>query len=239
MAYPSNTVFSTAALLVLGVDAGVFMNTGNLGSLQGPNSSAAYSYNTKVQALDPDLATISSQAKYDPVTLEFDIKPQGDRLNFVFAFGSDEYPEYVCSRFNDAFGLFVSGPGLSGVRNAAFMPDSGDVVAVNNVNAGKPGSNADGAACNLGNTAYFVDNGNGTGNAQTQLDGYTRPITASLGGLSAGQTYHVKLAMADAGDPAYDSGAFFKWLTSTQSTPVDLALQASASTACTCLEQRS
>ena len=216
---------------VLGVSTGVFLNTGNLSSIQAPNSSGAYSSNTKIQYLDPDLGKISANAKYDPAIIEFDITPLGDRVNFVFAFGSEEYPEYVCSRFNDVFGLFVSGPGLSGVKNAAFMPDTGDAVAVNNVNAGVKGVNADGASCNLGNVAYFVDNGNGTGSNQSQLDGYTRPMTASLAGLTAGQTYHIKLALADAGDPAYDSGAFFKWLTSTQSTPVDLALQASTSTA--------
>lgn len=215
--------------VVLGVETGVFLNTGNASTLQGPNSSAAYSHNTGGVYADPDLTRLSASAKYDPAIIEFDIVPQGDRLNFVFAFGSEEYPEYVCSRFNDAFGLFVSGPGLSGVRNAAFMPDSGDAIAVNNVNGGKAGTYADGAACNLGNIAYFVDNGNGNGSALTQLDGYTRPITASLAGLSAGQSYHVKLALADAGDFGYDSGAFFKWLTSTKSEPVDLSLQATAS----------
>ena len=220
----------TSGAEVLGVNTGVFLSTGNLSSVQAPNSSASYSSNTKIQYLDPDLGKISANAKYDPAIIEFDITPQGDRVNFVFAFGSEEYPEYVCSRFNDVFGLFVSGPGLNGVKNAAFMPDTGDAVAVNNVNAGAKGVNADDASCNLGNVAYFVDNGNGTGSNQGQLDGYTRPMTASLAGLTAGQTYHIKLALADAGDPAYDSGAFFKWLTSTQSTPVDLALQASAST---------
>lgn len=215
---------------VWGVGTGVFLNTGNLGSIQAPNNGAAFSHNTKVQYLDPDLGKISPNAKYDPAIIEFDITPSGDRVNFVFAFGSEEYPEYVCSSFNDAFGLFVSGPGLSGTQNAAFLPDTGDAIAVNNVNGGKPGANANGAACNLNNIAYFVDNGNGGGGTATQLDGYTRPITASLGGLTPGQRYRVKLALADAGDPAYDSGAFFKWLTSTNSTPVDLSLQATAST---------
>ncbi|WGZ95278.1 MAG: choice-of-anchor L domain-containing protein [Candidatus Thiothrix putei] len=210
---------------VWGTDTGVFLNTGNLGSIQAPNSGSAYSHNTKGQYLDPDLSRISAKAKYDPVLMEFDINPQGDRVNFVFAFGSDEYPEYVCSSFNDAFGLFVSGPGLNGVRNAAFVPGTGDAIAVNNVNAGSPGINADGAACNLNNATYFVNNGNSS--AATQLDGYTRPMTASLEGLIPGQTYHVKLALADAGDPAYDSGAFFKWLSSTKSQPVDLSLNIS------------
>ncbi|MDQ5767017.1 cadherin domain-containing protein [Thiothrix subterranea] len=215
---------------VWGVKSGVFLNTGNLGSIQAPNNGAAYSHNTKVQYLDLDLGKISANAKYDPAIIEFDITPQGDRLNFVFAFGSEEYPEYVCSSFNDAFGLFVSGPGLTGTKNAAFLPDTGEAIAVNNVNAGKPGANQNGAACNLNNVTYFVDNGNGSGSTSTQLDGYTRPITASLDGLTPGQSYHVKLALADAGDPAYDSGAFFKWLTSTKSTPVDLSLQAAVNT---------
>ena len=211
---------------ILGVESGMFMNTGNLWTWQAPNNNAAYSYVTKVIYADPDLVTISSGAKYDPAIIEFDVVPQGDRVNFVFSFGSDEYPEYVCSRFNDAFGLFVSGPGLNGTQNAAFMPNTRDAIAVNNVNGGAPGTKADGTACNLGNTAYFVDNGNGSGSATTQLDGHTRPITASLSGMIAGQVYHVKLALADAGDPGYDSGAAFKWLTSTQSTSVDLSLTA-------------
>lgn len=213
---------------ILSVDSGVFLNTGNLGTLQGANHVADYSFNTKVVYSDPDLTRISPQAKYDPAILEFDIVPQGDRLNFVFAFGSEEYPEYVCSRFNDAFGLFVAGPGLNGVQNAAFMPDAGDPIAVNYVNSGVRGQFADGAGCNLNNAKYFVDNGNGGGSALTQLDGFTRPLTASIAGLQPGQRYRVKLALADAGDPAYDSGAFFKWLTSTKSEPVDLSLQAAA-----------
>ena len=212
----------------IGVESGLFMDTGNVGTWLAPNNNAAYSAVTKVIYGDPDLASISSGAKYDPAIIEFDIVPQGNKLNFLFSFGSEEYPEYVCSRFNDAFGLFVSGPGLNGTQNAAFMPNTRDAIAVNNVNGGAAGVKADGTACNLGNTAYFIDNGNGTGSGSTQLDGYTKPITASLPGLIAGQTYHVKLALADAGDPGYDSGAAFKWLTSTQSTPVDLSLTASA-----------
>ncbi|MFN3786447.1 MAG: choice-of-anchor L domain-containing protein, partial [Thiothrix sp.] len=134
---------------ILAVDSGVFLNTGNLGSVQGVNYAADYSFNTKVVYADPDLTRLSPQAKYDPVIIELDIVPQGDRLNFVYAFGSEEYPEYVCSRFNDVFGLFVSGPGLNGVQNAAFLPDSHDPIAVNYVNSGVQGQFADGTSCNL------------------------------------------------------------------------------------------
>lgn len=214
---------------ILGINEGLFMSTGNLGSILGPNNNQKYTFNTTIKYADPDLTKLAATAINDPVIIEFDIVPEGDRLNFLLVFGSDEYPEYVCSKFNDVFGLFISGPGLTSTQNAAFLPDTKQAIAVNNVNAGVAGSLKDGTTCQLGNSAYFVDNGNGSGKTGTQLDGFTTPLTASLGSLQANQRYHVKLALADTGDQAYDSAAFFKWLTSTSSTEVDLELTASAS----------
>lgn len=213
---------------ILGIDTGLFMSTGNLSSILGPNSNQKYTFNTTLKYADPDLTQLAATAIYDPAIIEFDIIPEGDRINFLLVFGSDEYPEYVCSKFNDVFGLFISGPGLSGTQNAAFLPDTKQAIAVNNVNAGVAGSLKDGTSCQLTNSAYFVDNGNGSGKIGTQLDGFTTPLTASLGGLQAKQRYHVKLALADTGDQAYDSAAFFKWLTSTSSSEVDLELTSSA-----------
>ena len=213
---------------ILGIDAGLFMSTGNLGSILGPNSNQKYTFNTTIKYADPDLTQLAATAIYDPSIIEFDIIPEGDRVNFLLVFGSDEYPEYVCSKFNDVFGLFISGPGLTGTLNAAFLPDTKQAIAVNNVNAGVAGSLKDGTSCQLANSAYFVDNGNGSGKTGTQLDGFTTPLTASLGGLQAKQRYHIKLALADTGDQAYDSSAFFKWLTSTSSSEIDLELTGTA-----------
>nr|CAA6829988.1 MAG: internalin, putative [uncultured Thiotrichaceae bacterium] len=214
----------------LGIVDGFYMTTGNQGSILGPNDNAQETFNTKNQYSDPDLVAISPDAVFDPVVLEFNIIPEGDKVNFVLAFGSEEYPEYVCSKFNDVFGLFVSGPGISGTKNAAFVPGTNLPIAVNNINGGLRGPKADGTDCSLGNSIYFVDNGNGGGNTGTQLDGFSRPITASLTDLIPGEIYKVKLALADTADQAYDSAAFFRWLTSTLSTPVDLELAADAST---------
>lgn len=210
---------------ILAIASGLYMTTGNSNTILGPNLKKEYTYNTNVQYADKDLTALSSSAIYDPVILEFDLTPEGDRINFLLVFGSEEFPEYVCSKYNDAFGLFISGPGFSATQNAAYLPNTQDAIMVNNVNAGVAGILKDGTACKLTNTAYFTDNGNGTGNAGTQLDGFTKPLTASLKGLQASQRYHVKLALADAGDQAYDSAAFFKWLTSTASTLVDLELK--------------
>ncbi|WP_020396882.1 choice-of-anchor L domain-containing protein [Thiolinea disciformis] len=210
---------------VLGIASGLYMTTGNSNSILGPNNNKEFTVNTNVTYADADLVKLSSSAIYDPVIIELDLIPEGDRVNFLLVFGSEEFPEYVCSKYNDVFGLFVSGPGFTTTQNAAYLPNSQDAIAVNNVNSGTAGILKDGTACKLNNNAYFTDNGNGTGNGGTQLDGFTKPITATLKGLQASQRYHVKLALADAGDQAYDSAAFFKWLTSTASTLVDLELK--------------
>lgn len=213
---------------IIGMQQGLFMTTGRTNSILGPNDQQDYTHNTTIQYSDVNLLQLSKQAYFDPVIIEFDMIPEGDQLNFMLVFGSEEYPEYVCSQFNDAFGLFVSGPGWSGMRNAAFLPGTQTPITVNNVNAGQPGSEADGSQCDLNNAIYFVkniDNGKGT-----QLDGFSRPLLTSIDQLQAGQRYRVKLALADTADQAFDSAAFFRWLTSTQSTPVDLALQAQAAT---------
>ncbi|PID34092.1 MAG: hypothetical protein CR976_02100, partial [Thiotrichales bacterium] len=216
---------------ILGVDNGFYMTTGNGNSILGPNNNHKKTYNNNNSYTDADLTSIAADADYDPVVVEFDITPEGDKLNFVLVFGSEEYPEYVCSKFNDVFGLFVSGPGIVGTKNAAFVPGTNLPIAVNNINAGVRGSEVkSGTDCNLSHSVYFVDNGDGDGNRGTQLDGFSRPITASITGLIPGESYKVKLALADTGDNAYDSVAFFRWLTSTSTTQVDLELSATAST---------
>ncbi|PID50461.1 MAG: hypothetical protein CR991_01355 [Proteobacteria bacterium] len=221
-------LFSDTNKTVIGISNGLFMTTGRPHSILPPNDKADYTYNTGVEHHDTDLKKLAANAVYDPVIIEFDIIPQGDLINFLLVFGSDEYPEYVCSQYNDAFGLFVSGPGWTGTRNAAFLPGTTQAITVNNINAGQLGVSADGHACSLNNAMYFIDNSSGT--ILTQMDGFSRPMTTTLDKLQPGQRYKVKLALADTGDQAYDSSAFFRWLTSTDSTQVDLALNTRAST---------
>ena len=65
------------------------------------------------------------------------------------------------------------------------------------------------------NGTYYFDNGDGSGSgtapdgATVQYDGFTHPLTA-VAAVVCGQTYHIKLAIADAGDGAWDSGVFLE-----------------------------
>lgn len=213
----------------VGIGSGVVLTTGNFStSVLGPNNRKDSTVVGSTQLSDPDLTALAgSSTRYDTVILQFDVIPIGRSLNFQFVFGSEEYPEYVCSSFNDAFGLFVSGPGISGsyslgAANLAVLPN-GTRISINTINGGAVGYRAGSpvAGCNLGNTAYYTDNGDPNNPAppnaslytNTQLDGFTRPMRSSVV-VRPGQTYRVKIAIADTMDGAYDSTVFLGLISS-------------------------
>jgi uncharacterized protein (TIGR02145 family) len=153
---------------------------------------------------------------YDASVLEFDVIPYFDTISFRYVFGSEEYNEYVCATVSDQVAIFISGPGISGgfsgnSANIALVPGTSIPVAINTVNNGSIGNNGNAFNCPdtvyyLGNSAYFVDNTNGMA---IQYDGLTVPMTASTTVIPL-ETYHIRIAIADGGDSAFDSGIFLE-----------------------------
>ena len=190
------------------INSGLLLTTGNATAAQGPNNSTNLSNNlpaTASVASDPHLNILAAGTVTNGVVLEFDFIPTGDTLNFRYIFGSEEYPEFSPSTFNDAFGLFLWGPGISGPyalagyangANIATIP-GGIPVTINNVG-------------DASNTQYYVFNDNGStyGNA-IQYDGTTVLLTAAAS-VQCNQTYHIKLAISNVSDMAYDSGVFLE-----------------------------
>ncbi len=203
------------------ISSGLLLTTGNAIAAQGPNNSTNLSNNlpaTASVASDPHLNILAAGTVTNGVVLEFDFIPTGDTLNFRYIFGSEEYPEFSPSTFNDAFGLFLWGPGISGPyalagyangANIATIP-GGIPVTINNVG-------------DASNTAYYVFNDNGStyGNA-IQYDGTTVLLTAAAS-VQCNQTYHIKLAISNVSDQAYDSGVFLE-ANSFSSNVVDVAV---------------
>lgn len=204
---PSNYYSSFAATGTnLGLASGILLTTGSGNVAIGPNSNdnaGTIDFNPG----DQDLENIVGVSTYDAAVLEFDFIPQNDTIQFRYVFASEEYPEYVCSSFNDLFGFFISGPGITGAQNIALIPGTTVPVAINTVNNGIPGLYADpNIPCNNTYPAYYVDNSNG---ATIEYDGFTTVLTA-LAVITPCQTYHLKIVITDAGDPAYDSGVFLE-----------------------------
>jgi len=146
---PANTIHdqigSFAGTSNLGLANGVVLATGQVPEVVGPNMNTSLTVPPAfpVNTPDPDLAFIETM-QHCVAVLEFDFIPTGDSISFRFVFGSEEYPEYVCSQFNDVFGFFLSGPGINGpftnnAVNLGVLPGTQVPVAINTVNSGTPG----------------------------------------------------------------------------------------------------
>lgn len=203
----------------IGLNNGVVLGTGRVVGVSGSNQNTSLTLppSAPVNVADPDLAFIENQQRCVAV-LEFDFVPTGDSISFRFVFGSEEYPEYVCSQYNDAFGFFLSGPGINGpytnsAINLGVLPNSTVPIAINTVNSGIPGVLGGGTSgCNASdpnwqlNSAYYIDN---DGGASVELDGFTVPIRTGAA-VQCGQTYHIKIAIAHAGDASLDSAVLIE-----------------------------
>ena len=205
----SNIGLSHGIILSTGVVLDGVDNGGRKTGPVGPNNNGGAS-TIHNRPGDPDvLALTSSTEAKDAAIIEFDFVPQGDTVRFRYVFASEEYPQYVGSSKNDAFGFFISGPGIAGMKNIALLPDNVTPVSINNVNGGQynipPGTNAQ----------YYINNGNGasgpsyTNPQAVNFNGFTVVLTA-VAKVTPCQTYHLKIAISDIGDGAIDSGVFLE-----------------------------
>lgn len=207
----------------LGINSGIVITTGTIANNgdgpQGPNNSPSAGVDNHYPGFTPLTNLLSSGAStHDASILEFDFVPYSDTVRFKYVFGSEEYPEYVCSQYNDVFAFFISGPGISGAANIAKLPN-GQAVTINNVNGGNPGGTGSGVpACGPSNQAYFVNN---NGGATIQYDGFTKVLEA-VSKVQCGKTYHLIIAIADAGDGIYDSGIFLEANSLTSKAPIEV-----------------
>ncbi len=201
----------TSVATPLNLSTGIMLTSGQVANAVGPNNAPSVGTANGTPG-DADLYNlVTPNSTQDACVLEFDVVPIGNNMSFSYVMGSEEYPEYVCSNFNDVFAFFISGPNPGGGsyanNNIALIPSSGLHVAINTVNPGVAGANSGGGTCtSLAYSTYYHDNTNG---AQVQYDGWTSVFTAQANVIPC-QTYHLKLAIADVGDGAYDSGVFLE-----------------------------
>ena len=162
---------------------------------------------------DPDLLDIANSVPplinqnfsvssvNDGCVLEFDFTASGDSISFNYVFGSDEYETWINTQYNDVFAFFLSGPGIvgeyaspagfpDGAVNIAGVPDADPPlpITISSVNSGT-------------NSQYYVNNQSENGIC---ILGYTQTFTAEAA-VQCGETYHIKLAIADGSDTALES----------------------------------
>lgn len=198
----------------IGISRGIIIATGQIANAEGPNSSTDKSGNFYDNSGDIDLDDLSTGQVKDAVGIEFDFEPLDSVVTFRYVFASEEYCEFVGSIYNDVFGFFISGPGISGefsnnAKNVALIPGSADYVSINSVNHVFNSAfynhnelTDDAIVCGLENYSNFY-------HSEIEYDGFTKKLTAVLH-LIPCETYHIRLVVSDVGDNFYDSAVFLE-----------------------------
>ncbi|MDR2205333.1 MAG: choice-of-anchor L domain-containing protein, partial [Flavobacteriaceae bacterium] len=178
-------------------EKGIVLTTGYATEAQGPSNGGASQGNNSWIG-DSDANTLAVTGTNNATIFEFDFIPQASEIKFNYIFASEEYvPAYACT-YNDVFGFIISGPGivndpgLSG-KNIALLPN-GLPVTIKNVNN-----------FGCGDPTYYVPGPF----PYIRYDGRTATLTAQSA-VIPGQTYHIRLLVADAMDSAFDSAVFLE-----------------------------
>src|SRR2546422_1530634 len=202
--------FSGGATSV-GFDSGIGLSSGNITQIPGSNTSCnpgetlGSNVTSNCDHLNKALFTsgdgqlpcdankngdTTHDANSLSLVFQFGDGTAGGNLAFNYAFASEEYIDFVNSKYNDCFALLVDG------KNIAKIPGSNAEVSINNVNP-------------TNNSAFYVNNMDNTNGyplagLDFQFDGRTTApvtgvLTAQAVGLGPG-THTLKFVVGDAGD---------------------------------------
>jgi hypothetical protein len=199
----------------LEMDKGILLTSGKFEFWNGGNEAENKTYEWFLpgddRLRDRLSGGLSAYVTHDAAALEFDVFCQNGQLEFEFQFGSEEYPEWV-GRFNDGFIVTVNDVIVS------LLPDGSDIVSVDSI--------SDVIGYDLNKHLYLNNNINGFGinindtdiapnldpedlDRLVEYDGMTIKLKGHVL-VEAGNTYQVRIVIADAQDKEYDSGLFFQ-----------------------------
>ena len=218
---PQIGAFNANGYAGLTMTEGVLMTTGSIYLAPGPNNMTDGSMPIGSAFVDPAMESVATSDLQGCATLDFDFVGLSDTVSFNYCFASEEYPEYVCSRYNDVFAFFLTGPDPitheEVTRNIALIPNTvsdtmpeGIAVAINSVNPGFPGIySGAGTGCYYEYSNYYIDNTADTTHGGIQYDGYTNKLTASARILPC-EVYHMHISLCNVGDNLLGSGVFIE-----------------------------
>lgn len=201
------------------MDSGIVMTTGQIWFAPGPNRTGNGWYEVNNFYSDPQMELVATSTINGCATLDFDFIGLSDAISFMYTFASEEYPEFVCSAYNDVFAFFITGPdpetGMERTWNVAIIPETvtdstpnGVAVAINTVNPGEAGANGGfGEGCRYDFSSYYTANRGAEG---VQYDGYTVKLTAETNIIPCA-VYHMHLSVCNVGDNLLDSGVFLEY----------------------------
>ena len=242
-------------MTAVGMDSGIVLSTWDLASVSSSPSAPSWGFpapgnvnnTTGLNFGFPWMGTASSNnllsvsasvpallgASFGPASdvnsacaITFDFVPTQDTMAFKFCFTSDEWNTYPCSQFNDVFGFFVAGPGITGTYNSplgfpnaanvAFVPGTNIPITISSITH----PTQTGSCSQAYNTQYYLAGNSGglTMNAKTTVIEIKFPVQVC-------QTYNFTMAIANAGDVGLQSAVFMEGNSFGGTSPFNAVIQ--------------
>jgi hypothetical protein len=214
---------------IFNMNSGLILSTGAAKKIARENESTHTSSRNWRKGYLP-VKEITKKRPKDAAVIKLTFIPTEEYISFNYVFGSDEYPEFVKSNFNDGFAFFLKVPGEP-IINLATIPDSNGIISINNVN-------------HLRNQCYYINNTTIYGKYKTvhsdtmefwkrgsqyqvvttyniasaivsnpgipvEFDGFTKLLQAKAK-VVPGEKHRLTICIADASDRIYDSGVLIE-----------------------------
>jgi len=183
------------------ISNGLVLSTGKLNTISEPTSNLANDFHSGWDG-DSQLEAELNIDSYNATIIEFDFVPNVAGISFRYLFASEEYQfdNSVTCYFSDAFAFFIRKADETTYENLAVVPGTQTPILNTTVHPYISDN------CPAVNEAYF-DRFNF--DAETIFDGQTKVLNA-VADVIPGETYHVKLVIADDLNDKYDSAVFLE-----------------------------
>ncbi|MNJ99277.1 Fibronectin type III domain protein [compost metagenome] len=199
------------------LEEGILLTTGKAIQAKGPNNTVLgdgdwwpgddqlFNF-VQESGINPFLLSLNQAS-----VVEFDFVAVSDKLRFPFIFASDEYSINQCF-MSDAFAFFLTDED-GNVSNLAVIPDTNTPVSVVTIRDEAYVDPGWGFPCPSVNAALFDRSYGPFGpgldpmTSPTNFNGFTKIMYAEAE-VVPGQTYHLKMVVADDLDTGADSGVF-------------------------------
>lgn len=181
---------------------GLILTTGNAANAGGPNNATILSEGSGSWPGDTDLDNVIPGLQSNNATfIEFDFIPLINEISFDFLMASEEYDagNFEC-QFSDAFAFLLT-DAQGNTTNLAVIPNTDTPILVTNVHP-------DNGSCGAINEEYFGGYVS-EGSPPIAFDGMTTELRAQSQ-VNIGESYHIKLVIADDRDNLFDSGVFLR-----------------------------
>lgn len=217
---------------LIGLEEGFIISSGFVEDIAQQNISPGTSgktYNAGIPFLD-ELSGVETK---DGTEIIVSFKAKSQYISFNFVFGSEEYPEYSTSQFNDTYAFTLEGENYPSETNIALIPNTSHYIGINSINhlvneeyyisnstipnfKRKKEEKIDSTFIEIDGKEYaVVKNYNITysklnkATFPIEFDGFTK-VMQVMAKVVPEETYQLRILIADGSDRKLDSGVFIE-----------------------------